>query len=101
MLTGMILSGSWLCFEDTQKLSQLNLSILGDHLSSISQAYQCLIIDKNNQYLVRGRTQCSVNNSFKEVSFAEAGVKFEVCNSILCDHMPIFRVQKTGHVEAL
>ena len=57
MLTGMILSGSWVCFEDAHKLSQLMLSILGDYLGRVRQAYQCLVMNKNNQYLVKGRSK--------------------------------------------
>jgi hypothetical protein len=57
MLTGMILSGSWVCFEDAHKLSQSMLSILGDYLSTVRQAYQCLLMNKNSQYKVRGQTK--------------------------------------------
>ena len=56
MLTGMILSGSWVCFEDAHKLSQLMLSILGDYLGRVGHAYQCLMMNRNNQYLVKGRS---------------------------------------------
>ena len=64
MLTGMILSGSWVCFEDAHKLSQLMLSILGDYLTSVRQAYQCLRMNENNQYLVRGHTKNVTKVSF-------------------------------------
>ncbi|XP_028405416.1 dynein heavy chain domain-containing protein 1-like isoform X2 [Dendronephthya gigantea] len=56
MLTGMILSGSWVCFKDPHKLSQLMLSILGDYLGCVRQAYHCLMANKNNQYQVRGQS---------------------------------------------
>ena len=69
MLTGMILSGSWVCFEDANKLSQLMLSILGDYLGSVRQAFQCLMMNKNNQYLMRGQSKSSHNKNASKVSF--------------------------------
>ena len=68
MLTGMILSGSWVCFEDAHKLSQLMLSILGDYLSSVRQAYQCLMMNANNQYLIRGQSKITHNKITSKVS---------------------------------
>ena len=69
MLTGMILSGSWVCFEDAHKLSQLMLSILGDYLGNVRQAYQCLMMNKNNQYLVRGQVKDNHDLNATVVSF--------------------------------
>lgn len=69
MLTGMILSGTWVCFEDAHKLSQLMLSILGDYLGSVRQAYQCLMMNRNNQYLVRGQSKEKHGKNATKVSF--------------------------------
>lgn len=68
MLTGMILSGSWVCFEDAHKLSQLMLSILGDYLGRVRQAYQCLVMNKNNQYLVKGRSKGNIGDNAMKVN---------------------------------
>ena len=67
MLTGMVLSGSWICFEDAHKLPQLKLSILGDYLACVSQAYQCLMVNTSNQYMARGQSKADVGTSVLEV----------------------------------
>lgn len=76
MLTGMILSGSWVCFKDAHKLSQSMLSILGDYLGCVRKAYHCLMANKSNQYLVRGQSD-DVRDEEK-VSFSSVNLYIKV-----------------------
>lgn len=53
LLTGMILSGSWVCFEVAHNLPQTMLSTLGKYLGCIKESYKCLAINKSNEYFSR------------------------------------------------
>ena len=47
LLTGIILSGSWICFDEAHNLPQGLLHIAGEYLRSIRQSYNYLTLSNS------------------------------------------------------
>ncbi|XP_048580282.1 dynein heavy chain domain-containing protein 1 isoform X3 [Nematostella vectensis] len=61
-LTGMLLSGSWVCFEDIDLVSPGVLSVFAQHLNKIHQSLKYVVRAIDNQYGIRGVPQVRLTN---------------------------------------